>query len=93
LTCFFELSKKTCKTENKESFDEQTRTLQGWKDGLAGPNKWLDFEMIGKVVVSVEKRCKNHGNNKDGRSETSSFRAWHRRDTGTNESDQLFGQG
>jgi hypothetical protein len=27
--------------------------------------------MIGKVVVSVEKKCKNHGNNKDDGSETS----------------------
>jgi hypothetical protein len=74
LTCFFELTKKACNSEDKENFDEQIVTLQGWKDGLVGANKLLGFEMIGKVVVlSVEKKCKNHGNNKDNGSETSSL--------------------
>jgi hypothetical protein len=43
-----------------ENFDEQ-----GWKDHVGTAKKKLDFDIIGKVVVLVEKKGEEHGYTKD----------------------------
>jgi hypothetical protein len=61
-------------TDEKEILEKQSGLVEGWKERLVGAKRQLDFEMIGKVVVSVEKKGKiTHSINKKDGSETSSL--------------------